>query len=67
MGYLGPFSAPEGPVQSGPGKTIARQDTGSPVGRRGAGMSTITGGDPVAHSLNNYGKKGMPGLTPGSI
>lgn len=46
-------------------KVRATQDFGSVVGRRGAGLSEITGGDPMAHSMNQYGKNGLPGV-PGS-
>lgn len=33
------------------------QHYGSVIGRRGAGITTITGGDPTMHSMNHYGKK----------
>jgi hypothetical protein len=49
-----------------PGRT---QHLGSVVGRRGAGMSSIGGGDPGLHSVNHYGKTAPPllggGLTGG--
>jgi hypothetical protein len=48
------------------GKGIRRQEMGSVVGRRGAGLSQITGGDQTAHSLGHYGKGGLPGLIGGS-
>ena len=53
MGSLGGFGDPE---QSGPPKSIKRQDLGSVVGRRGAGISQITGGDQAMHSMHHYGK-----------
>lgn len=40
-----------------PGRT---QHLGSVVGRRGAGLSSIGGGDPGNHSVNHYGKNGPP-------
>lgn len=40
-----------------PGRT---EHIGSIVGRRGAGLSTQTGGDPLAHSMGHYGKDGVP-------
>lgn len=51
-----------------PGKT---QHLGNITGRRGAGMSTATGGNPMMHSLNHYGVDPPPLLagmssTPGS-
>lgn len=48
------------------GKPGRAQNLGSVVGRRGAGMAQITGGDPVAHSLGHYGKNGpaeLAGMT----
>jgi hypothetical protein len=49
-----------------PGKT---QHLGNITGRRGAGISSQTGGDPMMHSMSHYGKDpprllGMPN-TPG--
>jgi hypothetical protein len=44
------------------GKSIKTQHMGTVVGKRGAGNSQITGGDQGAHSLNHYGKGGLPGL-----
>jgi len=55
------------PERSGPGKSIKRQDMGSVVGKRGAGISQITGGDQGAHSMLHYGKKGLPGLDGGTL
>jgi hypothetical protein len=55
---FGPMKDPEA---AGPPKSLKRQDMGSVVGRRGAGLSQITGGDQGAHSVNHYGKKGKPG------
>lgn len=46
-----------------PGRT---QDLGSVVGRTGKGISTLTGGDPLAHSMNHYGKAAPPALLGGS-
>jgi hypothetical protein len=42
------------------GKMIDAEDHGTVVGRVGAGLNTITGGDPTAHMLGFYGKQGMP-------
>lgn len=39
---------------------MATQHLGSLIGRRAAGTSMITGGDPVMHSLNHYGKGVSP-------
>jgi hypothetical protein len=36
------------------------EDHGTVVGRRGAGLNTKTGGDPILHSFNHYGKSGVP-------
>jgi hypothetical protein len=55
------------PQTKGPGKSISTQHMGTVVGKRGAGNSTITGGDPGAHSVNHYGKKGLPGMEGGSL
>lgn len=56
-----PMSPPATPVKPG-GKSkvgghINTQHYGTVVGRRGAGITTITGGDPTMHSMNHYGKK----------
>jgi hypothetical protein len=48
----------------GPGKSVARQDLGTVVGRRGAGRSALGGGNQGAHSLGHYGKQGMPASDP---
>lgn len=47
------------------GKPGATQHLGNITGRRGAGMSTLTGGDAAMHSMGHYGKDppvllGMP-------
>jgi hypothetical protein len=47
------------------GKSIHVQRLGSIVGRRGAGMSNITGENQLSHSFNHYGKGGLPGLDGG--
>jgi hypothetical protein len=60
-GFFGPTRDPEA---AGPPKSIRRQDLGSVVGRRGAGVSQITGGDQGAHSIGHYGKKAKPGGGP---
>lgn len=44
------------PQTSGPGKSIKTQHLGTVVGKRGAGISEITGGDTLAHGMNDYGK-----------
>jgi len=41
------------------GKSMKTQHMGSVVGRRGAGISQITKGDPGAHSMGHYGKNGI--------
>lgn len=48
------------------GKPGAVQQMGSVVGRRGAGITSITPGDPLMHSFNNYGKGG-PGPMGGAM
>jgi len=48
------------------GKPARTQQLGSVVGRRGAGLTSIGGGDPGMHSLNHYGKNGSPSLGPAS-
>ena len=47
------------------GKSLQTQHLGSVVGRRGAGISQITGGDQGAHSMNHYGKGGLPSFRAG--
>jgi len=37
-------------------KPLKAQHLGNITGRRGAGISTVGGGDQLAHSLNHYGK-----------
>jgi len=49
------------------GMATRKEDIVSPVGRRGAGMTSLGGGDPGAHTFNHYGKNGPPGLTGGSL
>ena len=63
MGMM--FGPPPDPVTTGPGKSLKTQHLGSVVGRRGAGISTITGGDPGAHAVNHYGKSGIAGIEGG--
>ena len=74
MGSLmGPYGQMDDPVTSGPGKSMRTQHLGTVVGKRGAGISSITGGDQLAHSLHHYGKQnqaampgGLKGLVGGS-
>jgi len=66
LGFLGPLGAmgmaePD-PVIRNHGKSIARQHMDSPIGRRGATMSSITPGEPMARTMGHYGKKGLPGF-----
>ena len=49
------------------GMQTRKEDLGSPVGRRGAGMTSIGGGDQGAHTFNHYGKKGPPTLVGGGF
>lgn len=47
-------------------KRIASEELGNITGRRGAGMTTVGGGESLAHSLSHYGKEppqmeGFPG------
>jgi hypothetical protein len=44
------------------GKSMKTQHLGTVVGKRGAGISQITSGDPSAHMMGHYGKKGIQGL-----
>jgi hypothetical protein len=62
------FGAEHGPDQ-GPvaRRSLHSQVLGSVVGRRGAGITTLAGGDPAAHSVNHYGKQGLPGLDGGDF
>lgn len=71
-GFMGMFGPSKDPEKFGPGKSVRRQDLGSVVGRRGPGLSQITGGDQDLHSVNHYGKKapgggGLGGLTGGGL
>lgn len=67
FGLMGAMGAMQDPVEGKHGKSIARQHMGSPIGRRQAGRSQITGGDQGSHSMGHYGKKGLPGLTGGDL
>lgn len=51
------------PVSGKHGKSLSRQHMPSIIGRRMAGTSQITSGIPGNHSMGDYGKKGLPGLT----
>lgn len=63
-----PLGAEHGPDQ-GPiaRRSLHTQVLGSVVGRRGAGITTLASGDPTAHSVNHYGKQGLPGLDGGDF
>lgn len=39
------------------GKSARTEHLGNITGRRGAGLATLTSGDPAMHGLNHYGKK----------
>lgn len=54
-----------GAVAAGVGKPGRTEHLGSVVGRTGKGISTLTGGDPMAHMGNHYGKK-APALLGGT-
>lgn len=60
-GFMGAFTPPRDPQTFGPRKSIRTQDLGSVVGRRGSGISQITGGDQDLHSVNHYGKNAPGG------
>lgn len=62
---LGDYGPVGDPVTGKRGKSIQTQHLGSVVGRRGAGISQITGGDQGAHSINHYGKGGLPAFKAG--
>lgn len=49
------------------GMQTRKEDLGSPIGRRGAGLTSLGGGDQGAHTFNHYGKNGPPGLTGGEL
>lgn len=61
-GAMSPFGMAPDPVTRGPGKSILTQHLGSVVGKRGAGLSMVGGGDQGSHSLGHYGKGGLRGL-----
>lgn len=42
------------------GKGRKAENLGNLTSMRGAGLTTIGGGDPMAHSVNQYGKGGLP-------
>ena len=44
-------------VANSVGKPGNTQHLGSVVGRTGKGMTSVGGGDPLAHGFNHYGKK----------
>lgn len=60
MAYLPdvPDAGPEPVSPTGKAKRTEHIDT--VVGRRGAGLTSVGGGDPGMHSLNHYGKRGSP-------
>lgn len=69
MAYL-PGVPDVGPAPVSPpggGKTIAVQHLGSVVGRTGKGLTTVGGGDPIAHSLSHYGKPGKNAIRGGKM
>ena len=39
-------------------KPLKAEHLGNITGRRGAGLTTVGGGDQLAHSLSHYGKDG---------
>ena len=53
-----PIKAPRlgGRMHSAASQAARSQDWGSVVGRKGAGITTVVGGDPVMHSMGQYGK-----------
>lgn len=54
------------PANTTVGKQTATEHLGSVVGRTGKGMTSVGGGDPLAHSLNHYGKPAAAGAMAGS-
>jgi hypothetical protein len=67
--YLPGASAPLHPVGHSTIGTskLHTQVLGSIVGRRGAGITSLAGGDPTHHAMGHYGKKGLPGLDGGDF
>jgi hypothetical protein len=61
-GGMGGMMGGGDPVTKSPGKGAEMQHMGSVLGKRGAGNSQITGGDPGAHAMNHYKKGGITGL-----
>lgn len=64
----------KGQMPEGTAKGLKVQHLGNITGRRGAGLTTVGGGDQLAHSLSHYGKEppqlfneamlGLPGPLP---
>lgn len=50
-------------VPAATNKSLASQELGNLAGRRGAGMTTITSGNPLMHMMNHYGKDAPPLIT----
>jgi len=48
----------KGQVPEGTSKGQKVEHLGNITGRRGAGLTTVGGGDQLAHSLSHYGKDG---------
>jgi hypothetical protein len=44
-------------------KGLKSEDLGNIIGRRGAGLTTVGGGDQLMHSLSWYGKDAPPMVT----
>lgn len=59
MAYL-PGVPDAGPSPVDPTSKAKVEHIDSVVGRRGAGLTTLGGGDAGMHSLNHYGKRGSP-------
>lgn len=61
--YLPPGGSAAG-IKPGSGdgmrKFLREEHLGSVVGRVGAGLTTIGGGDQMAHAVNHYGKNALP-------
>lgn len=57
MAYLpGVPDAGPAPLNTTVGKQTGTEHIGTVVGRTGKGLTSVGGGDPLAHSLNHYGK-----------
>lgn len=57
IGGLDMGGAPQKGFPAPVGKSLRIQNLGNLIGMRGAGISKVGGGNPIAHTFNHYGKQ----------